>query len=93
MPLSATIKELPNATAGVTLSGQITFGTSHKVTDSQISGIITDGVTKMVIDLSAVDYMDSAGLGMVVYVFETMWEKGAHCTNTVLPHGCRGYYN
>lgn len=76
MPLSATIEKLPDATAVVTLSGQMTLGTSLKVADSQISGIITDGITKMVIDLSAVDYMDSAGLGMVVYIFGTMREKG-----------------
>jgi len=75
MPLSATIEKLPEATAVVTLSGQMTLGTSLKVADSQIQGLITDGVTKLVIDLSAVDYMDSAGLGMLVYVFGTLREK------------------
>lgn len=75
MPLSATIEKLPDATAVVTLSGQMTLGTSLKVADSQISGIIADGVTKLVIDLTGVDYMDSAGLGMVVYVFGAIREK------------------
>ncbi len=75
MPLNATIEKLPDATAVVTLSGQMTLGTSLKVADSQIQGLITDGVTKMVIDVSAVDYMDSAGLGMLVYVFGTLREK------------------
>jgi anti-sigma B factor antagonist len=75
MPLSATIEKLPEAKAVVTLSGQMTLGTSLKVADSQIQGLITDGVTKLVIDLSAVDYMDSAGLGMLVYVFGTLREK------------------
>ncbi len=75
MPLSATIEKLPDATAVITLSGQMTLGTSLKVADSQVQGLIGDGVTKMVIDLSAVDYMDSAGLGMLVYVFGTLREK------------------
>ncbi len=75
MPLSATIEKLPDATAVVTLSGQMTLGTSLKVADSQISGIIADGVTKLVIDMTGVDYMDSAGLGMVVYVFGAIREK------------------
>jgi anti-anti-sigma regulatory factor len=57
MPLNSTIEKLPDATAVVALSGQMTLGTSLKVVDSQISGIITDGVTKLVIDLSAVDYL------------------------------------
>jgi len=75
MPLSATIEKLPEATAVVMLSGQMTLGTSLKVADSQMQGLISDGVTKLVIDLSAVDYMDSAGLGLLVYVFGTLREK------------------
>jgi anti-sigma B factor antagonist len=75
MPLNATIEKLPDATAVVTLFGQMTLGTSLKVADSQIQGLITGGVTKLVIDLAAVDYMDSAGLGMLVYVFGTLREK------------------
>ena len=75
MPLNATIEKLPEATAIVTLSGQMTLGTSHKVADSQIQGLIANGVTKLVIDLTAIDYMDSAGLGMLVYVFGTLREK------------------
>jgi anti-sigma B factor antagonist len=75
MTLSASIEKLPEATAVVTLSGQMTLGTSLKVADSQIQGLITDGVSKLVIDLTGVDYMDSAGLGMLVYVFGTLREK------------------
>lgn len=75
MSLNATIEKLPGATAVVTLSGHMTLGTSLKVADSQIQGIITEGVTRLVIDLTAVDYMDSAGLGMLVYVFGTIREK------------------
>ncbi len=75
MPLNATIEKLPDATAVITLSGQMTLGTSLKVADSQIQGLISGGVTKLVIDLAAVDYMDSAGLGLLVYVFGTLREK------------------
>ena len=75
MPLNATIEKLPASTAVVTLSGQMSLGTSLKVADSQIQGLITDGVSKLVIDLTAVDYMDSAGLGLIVYVFGALREK------------------
>lgn len=75
MPLSATIEKLPEATAVVTLSGQMTLGTSLKVADSQIHGAITDGFTRMVIDLTGVDYVDSAGLGMLVYAYGTLSAK------------------
>jgi anti-sigma B factor antagonist len=75
MPVIATIEKLPEATAVITLSGHLTLGTSLKVADSQINSAISDGVTRMVIDLAAVDYVDSAGLGMLVYTYGALTEK------------------
>ena len=75
MPLNATIEKLPPSTAIVALAGQMSLGTSLKVADSQIQGLLADGVTKLVVDLTAVDYMDSAGLGLIVFVFGTLREK------------------
>jgi ABC-type transporter Mla MlaB component len=51
--------------AVVTLSGGLTLGTSLKIADSQIQAAIEDGATKIVIDLTDVEYVDSAGLGML----------------------------
>jgi anti-sigma B factor antagonist len=75
MPVSATIEKLPEATAVITLQGNMTLGTSLKVADSQIHGTIADGVTRMVIDMTGVDYVDSAGLGMLVFAYGTLNEK------------------
>jgi anti-sigma B factor antagonist len=72
MPLSATIEKLPAATAVVTLEGHMTLGSSLKLIDSQINAAIADGVTHMVIDLTGVDYVDSAGLGMLMYTYGTL---------------------
>lgn len=69
MLMTATIERLPEATAVVTLSGPLTLGTSLKFADSQVQGAIADGVTKLVFDLTAVDFVDSAGLGMIVYIY------------------------
>jgi len=66
---------LPEATAVITLSGHLTLGTSLKVADSQMHGAIDEGVTRMVIDLTGVDYLDSAGLGLLVYVYGMIREK------------------
>ena len=76
MPVIATIEKLPEDTAVVTLSGSLTLGTSLKVANSQIDGVIAEGVTKMVIDLTEVDYVDSAGLGMLVYTFGGLSKVG-----------------
>ena len=67
MLMTATIERLPEATAVVTVSGPMTLGTSLKIADSQVQAAIADGVTRLVFDLTAVDYVDSAGLGMIVF--------------------------
>lgn len=72
MPLSATIEKLPEATAIATLQGHLTLGSSLQLIDSQINAAITEGVTSMVIDLTGVDYVDSAGLGMLMYTYGTL---------------------
>lgn len=65
MPLSANIENLPHGIAVVRLSGGLTLGTSLKIADSQVQAAIEDGVSRMVIDLTDVEYVDSAGLGML----------------------------
>jgi anti-sigma B factor antagonist len=75
MPVTATIERLPEDAAVITLTGHLTLGTSLKVAESQLLGVIADGVTKIVVDLTGVDYMDSAGLGMLVFGYGTLSEK------------------
>ena len=59
----------------VRLSGGLTLGTSLKIADSQIQSAIEGGVTRMVIDLTDVEYVDSAGLGMLMYAYGMLNEK------------------
>ena len=75
MPLSSTIETLPQGIAVVRLSGGLTLVTSLKIADSQIQSAIEAGVSKMVIDLTAVEYVDSAGLGMLMYAYGMLNEK------------------
>jgi anti-sigma B factor antagonist len=75
MLLTANIEKLHERTALVTFSGPLTLGTSLKMADSQVQAVIADGVTRMVFDLSHVDYVDSAGLGMMVCVYGALNEK------------------
>lgn len=59
----------------VTLSGPLTLGTSLKMADAQVQEAIAAGFNRMVFDLSSVDYVDSAGLGMLVFTYGTLHEK------------------
>ena len=76
MLMTATIDRLPDAIAVVTLSGPLTLGTSLKLADAQVQTAIAEGVSKMVIDLTRVDFVDSAGLGMLVCTYGALNEKG-----------------
>lgn len=60
----------------VKLSGGLTLGTSLKIADSQIQAAIEGGVSRMVIDLTEVEYVDSAGLGTLMYAYGMLNEKG-----------------
>lgn len=75
MILTANIENLSANTAVVTFSGPLTLGTSLKMVDSQVQKAIENGVTRMVFDLSGVDFVDSAGLGMVVCTYGALNEK------------------
>ncbi len=75
MPLSATIENHPREIAVVSLSGRMTLGSSLKIADSQIQAAIEDGVSRMVVDLTDVEYMDSAGLGMLMVAYGLVNEK------------------
>jgi len=54
----------------------LTLGTSLKLADAQVQTAIAEGVSKMVIDLTSVDFVDSAGLGMLVCTYGALNEKG-----------------
>lgn len=75
MPLSANIERLPDNIAVVTLQGPLTLGTSLKIADSQIQAAIAEGVTRMVLDLAGVNFIDSAGLGLIVYAYGVLNDK------------------
>ncbi|MGC9199724.1 MAG: STAS domain-containing protein [Acidobacteriaceae bacterium] len=75
MPLSANIENHPKGIAVVSLSGRLTLGSSLKIADSQIQAAIEDGASRVVLDLTDVEYMDSAGLGMLMVAFGLVNEK------------------
>jgi anti-anti-sigma factor len=52
--------------AVVHFTGAITLGTSLHAADAQLQKTIREGAAKMVLDMTEVPYMDSAGLGVLV---------------------------
>lgn len=78
MPLEVETKHIAPDTAVVTLTGSITLGTSLKIVDTQIQALIASGISKLVLDMTDVSYVDSAGLGVIVHSYGLTHErKGA----------------
>jgi anti-sigma B factor antagonist len=69
MSLQMNVEELSARSAVITLEGMMTFGMSLSLADSQIRGLVERGFTRLVFDLSAVPYCDSAGLCAIVHAY------------------------
>jgi anti-sigma B factor antagonist len=67
MSLEVAIEKLDGNTAVVTVSGPLSLGTKLKVLDAQLQQLASDGVSRMILDLTDCPYMDSSGLGILVY--------------------------
>jgi stage II sporulation protein AA (anti-sigma F factor antagonist) len=52
--------------AVVRFTGAITLGSSLHAADAQLQKTIREGAAKVVLDMTEVPYMDSAGLGVLV---------------------------
>lgn len=60
----------------VTVKGDITLAKGDAALKDKVQSLIQQGHKKLVLDLSAVSYMDSSGLGELVHVYATMKNKG-----------------
>jgi len=76
MPVSASIGHHDDGCAVVTLTGPITLGSSLSLAESQVRTLINSGVIKIALDLTHVDHIDSAGLGMLIYIYGSLCSRG-----------------
>jgi anti-sigma B factor antagonist len=60
----------------VEISGRLHLGNSLTYAENAINRLIEEGTRKLVIDLAHLDYMDSSGLGMLIYSGGRMQESG-----------------
>lgn len=60
MTLQTSIRDIEADTAVVTFAGSLTLGVALKTADAQIQSLIEKGVSRMVLDLTAVPYVDSS---------------------------------
>ena len=65
MPQSKTRKVEPDLTV-VELSGHLNLGNELMSVENAVKRLIDEGARKLVIDVTRLDYIDSAGIGMLV---------------------------
>lgn len=76
MLLQSSIRSVSPDIAVITLHGALTLGTSLKTVDMQIQNTIDAGAHRLVVDMSGVSYMDSAGLGALIHAAGLAREQG-----------------
>lgn len=59
----------------LTLTGEVDVSNTPQVREAGLK-LLADGAKKLVVDLSATDYMDSAGLGTLVGLLKRLKEAG-----------------
>ena|SRR5689334_15059617 len=62
--------------AVIDLKGRVTFGEGAELLRDKINSLLHQGRTKLLLNLSGVDYIDSAGLGEIVGTFATVRRQG-----------------
>lgn len=77
MVLSVTTKKIEPDVTVIQLDGRITLGRESGQIEAAILKALKDGVSKLVVDLSKVTYIDSTGIGIIAYCFGKVSQANA----------------
>jgi anti-sigma B factor antagonist len=58
------------------VTGKITLGDSTELLKDKVNSLVNQGQKKLVLNLSGVPYMDSAGLGILIAAYSTATRQG-----------------
>jgi len=64
-PLRIESRREGEGTAVISLVGEVDVANTQQVREAAL-GLLSGGITRLIVDLSRTDYMDSAGLGLLV---------------------------
>jgi anti-sigma B factor antagonist len=76
MILEADLERVDPITAVFRLTGRMTLGMRLRETESKISDIADHGIEKLILDLSGIEFVDSAGLGALMIIYGNMKVRG-----------------
>lgn len=76
MILEAELERVDATTAVFRLTGRMTLGMRLREIESKITNAADQGVQKLVLELSGVEFIDSAGLGALMILYGNMKVRG-----------------
>jgi anti-sigma B factor antagonist len=76
MILDAEIEHVNPTTAVVRLAGRMTLGPRLREIESKINDLSDRGVQKLVVDFAGIEFADSAGLGLIMFLYRKMKTAG-----------------
>lgn len=72
MILEANFEPVDLTTAVFRMNGRMTLGTRLREIESTISEVANKGIHKLILDLSGIEFLDSAGLGVLMILYGNM---------------------
>jgi len=78
MMLATEVFQFEPDITGISCAGRFTLGTRLSETEALIQSLIDKGARKLVLDLTHVEFVDSAGLGIIMHVFGEVSRHGGH---------------
>jgi anti-sigma B factor antagonist len=76
MNLTAKVDRIDATTVVVKLTGRMNLGMRLHEAESTINKLAYDGTRKLILELSGVEYADSAGLGLIMLLYGRMKTVG-----------------
>jgi anti-sigma B factor antagonist len=77
MVLSLTTRKCEPDITVIELTGRITLGRESGQIETNVVKLLKEGVRKIVLDLTKIEYIDSTGIGIIAYCFGKITQAGA----------------
>jgi len=74
--LTTEVLQFDHGIKGISCYGRFTMGTRLSETEGLINSLVENGTRKLVLDLTHVDFVDSAGLGIIMRAFGEIEQRG-----------------
>jgi len=76
MMLETEVFKFEPGIVGISCAGRFTLGNRLSETEALMNSLLSDGTRKLVLDLTHVEFVDSAGLGVIMRAFGEVEQLG-----------------